>query len=173
MNVRSIHIAALAIAAAAAAAAQPFASAAIEPAAARKGAPDFELRDSAGKTAKLRDYRGKIVLLDFWATWCTGCKQEIPWFAGFQQKFGANRLAVVGVSLAEGGWPVLKPFLSSHPVPYRILLGDHDTAKHYGIEGMPDTFLIDRQGRIAAAYRGALVDRVNLEKNIAALLAAP
>jgi len=136
----------------------------------RKPAAKFALHDANGKTVKLDQYRGKVVLLDFWATWCTGCKLEIPWFSEFQKSFGAKRLAVVGVSLDEDGWKVLRPFLAEHPVPYRMLLGDEATAKSYGIEAMPDTFLIDRQGRIAAAYRAAIVDRADIEANIRALI---
>jgi peroxiredoxin len=118
----------------------------------RKPAADFALRDAVGETAKLKQYRGKVVLLDFWATWCTGCKQEIPWFVEFQRKFGTKRFAVVGVSLDEGGWIVLKPFLAKTHVPYRMLLGDDATAQRYSIQNMPDTFLVDRHGRMAAAY---------------------
>ena len=95
----------------------------------RKRAADFALRDAVGKTAKLKQYRGKVILLDFWATWCTGCKQEIPWFIEFQRKFGTKRFAVVGVSLDEGGWDILKPFLAKAHVPYRMLLGDDATAR--------------------------------------------
>ncbi len=77
----------------------------------RPPAADFTLLDASGKTAKLTsDYRGKVVLLDFWATWCTGCNKEIPWFSEFQKKYGAKGFAMVGVSLDEGGWKVLKPF---------------------------------------------------------------
>jgi len=132
----------------------------------RKPAADFALRDAVGKTAKLNQYRGKVVLLDFWATWCTGCKQEIPWFVEFQRKFGTKRFAVVGVSLDEGGWDVLKPFLTKAHVPYRMLLGDDSTAQRYGIQNMPDTFLIDRQGRVAAAYIAGLVDKDNVEPTL-------
>ena len=156
--------------AAAIAAAQSTARAPLEAAYGRKVAAGFALRDAAGKVADLKQYRGKIVLLDFWATWCTGCKQEIPWFVEFQRKFGEKRFAVVGVSLDEQGWAVLRPFLAEHPIPYRILLGTEATAKSYGIESMPDTFLIDRKGRVAAAYRGALVDRGDVEAHIDALL---
>jgi peroxiredoxin len=144
--------------------------AALQPVLERKPAADFALRDVFGKTAELKEYRDKVVLLDFWATWCTGCKQEIPWFVEFQRKFGTKRFAVVGVSLDEGGWDVLKPFLAKTPVPYRILLGDDATAQRYGIQNMPDTFLIDRQGRVAAAYRAALVDKDDIETNITVLL---
>jgi cytochrome c biogenesis protein CcmG/thiol:disulfide interchange protein DsbE len=111
------------------------------------------------------------VLLDFWATWCTGCKQEIPWFVDFQRRFGIKRFAVVGVSLDEGGWEVLKPFLAKTHVPYRMLLGGDATAQRYGIQSMPDSFLIDRKGRIAASYIGGFVDRANAQANISALLA--
>jgi peroxiredoxin len=147
-------------------------SATVQPAGERKPAPEFALQDSSGKTVSLKDYRGKVVLLDFWATWCHGCKQEIPWFAEFQRKYGAKGLTVVGVSLDGDGWKVVKPFLQNADVPYRIVLGNDDTAKLYGIQNMPDTFLIDRRGRIAAAYAG-MVDKDNVEANIQTMLAQP
>jgi peroxiredoxin len=143
---------------------------ALQPVDQRKPAPEFALEDSAGKTATLKDYHGKIVVLDFWATWCHGCKEEIPWFAEFERKYGAQGLSVVGVSMDEGGWKVVKPFMQDAKVPYRIVLGNDSMAQKYGIQGMPDTFLIDRQGRIAAAYTG-MVDRDAVDKNIRALLA--
>jgi|SRR5207302_6876070 len=102
----------LALAGLSAAAGQTAVRAAIHQAKARKPAPEFALTDSSGKTVKLKDYRGKVVLLDFWATWCTGCKKEIPWFAEFERVYGAQGLAVVGVSMDEGGWKVVKPFLA-------------------------------------------------------------
>jgi len=153
-------------------AAEPsFARVELQPAGARKPAPEFALQDSLGKTVSLKKYRGKVVLLDFWATWCHGCKEEIPWFAEFERKYSAKGLAVVGVSLDEEGWKVVKPFLASTDVPYRIILGDDPMAKKYGIASMPDTFLIDRKGRIAAAYVG-MVDRKNIEANIQTMLAS-
>jgi len=170
VNTVSIRIAMLTIMAAASAVAQSAVRATLQPALERKPAADFALRDVAGKTAKLKQYRGKVLLLDFWATWCTGCKQEIPWFVEFQRKFGTERFAVVGVSLDEGGWGILKPFLAKTHVPYRMLLGDDATAQRYGIQNMPDTFLVDRQGKVAAAYIAGLVDKDNVETNINALL---
>jgi peroxiredoxin len=166
----TIRIALLAVAAATSAAAQSTVRAALQPAMERKPAAELALRDAAGKLAKLKEYKGKVVLLDFWATWCTGCKQEIPWFVAFQRQFGAKRFAVVGVSLDEGGWDVLRPFLAKTPVPYRILLGDDAAARRYGIQNMPDTFLIDRKGRVAAAYIAGLVDRADIESNLKTLL---
>ncbi|HEY1494652.1 MAG TPA: TlpA disulfide reductase family protein, partial [Candidatus Solibacter sp.] len=104
-------------------------------------------------------------------TWCHGCKEEIPWFAEFQRKYGAKGLTVVGVSLDEEGWKVVRPFLASASIPYRVLLGNEATAKKYRIENMPDAFLIDRRGRIAATYIG-LVDRDNVEANLRTMLKA-
>ncbi len=142
---------------------QPRVSAILQPANQRKPAPEFVLKDSSGKTTKLKNYRGQVVLLDFWATWCEGCKEEIPSTKG---------LAVVGVSLDEDGWTAVKPFIKSAKVPYRIILGNDATAKKYGVENMPNTFLIDRHGRIAANYVG-LVDKDNVETNIRAILSQP
>ncbi|HTS26715.1 MAG TPA: TlpA disulfide reductase family protein [Bryobacteraceae bacterium] len=156
----------------AAAAAQPVKRADLQPAGERKPAPEFALKDSAGKTAALKKYRGKVVLLDFWATWCHGCKEEIPWFAEFAKTYRKRGLEVVGVSMDEGGWAVLKPFLAENHVPYRMLLGDEETAKRYGAaDNLPDTFLIDRKGRVAAAYVAGLVDKDDVEKNLKAMLA--
>ncbi len=112
-----------------------------------------------------------MVLLDFWATWCTGCKEEIPWFSAFQKTYGEQGLAVVGVSMDEGGWNVLRPFLAKNPIPCTIVLGDNTTAQRYSIDSLPDTFLIDRNGKIAAAYKAGLVDRSDIEANLKALLA--
>ncbi len=142
----------------------------VQPASERKAAPPLALKDSSGKTISLTDYRGKVVLLDFWATWCTGCKMEIPWFSESQKAYGAQGFAVVGVSMDEGGWSVVKPFLAEAHVPYPVLLGDDPTAQRFGIQSLPDTFLIDRQGRIAATYRAGLVDKNDVEANIKALL---
>jgi thiol-disulfide isomerase/thioredoxin len=144
----------------------------LQPASERKSAPEFALKDSSGNLVSLKSYRGKVVLLDFWATWCGGCKQEIPWFSEFERKYGEKGFSVVGVSLDDDGWKVVKPFIQSAGVPYRIVLGDEETAKKYGIGNMPDTFLLDRNGLIAAKYVG-LVDKNDVESNIRATLAQP
>jgi|SRR5580700_5045574 peroxiredoxin len=162
--------AALLLALAGAAAGQSGTRAALEPPKERKPAPAFKLQDSSGKTVQLADYHGKVVLLDFWATWCHGCKQEIPWFSEFEKAYRARGLAVVGVSMDDGGWNVVRPFLAATDVPYRMLLGNDTMAKRYGIGNLPDTFLIDRQGRIAAVYKEGLVDKNDVEANIKALL---
>jgi cytochrome c biogenesis protein CcmG/thiol:disulfide interchange protein DsbE len=155
------------------AAGQPGVHAVLQPATGRKPAFDFTLRDASGKTAMLTDYRGKVVLLDFWATWCGGCKEEIPWFSEFERTYGGKDFAVIGVSLDDGGWNIVKPFLAKANIPYRILLGDSPTAEKYGIQSMPDTFLIDRKGRVAAAYSAGVADKADVETNIKTILSQP
>jgi peroxiredoxin len=149
---------------------EPSTSTALIRAEERRPAPNFALKDSSGETATLTNYAGRILVLDFWATWCTGCKQEIPWFTEYQKKYGGSGLSIVGVAMDDGGWKVVKPFLSEHPVPYRMVLGDDETAKQYRIRNLPDTFLIDRHGRIAAVYQARLVDRDELEASIKKLV---
>src|SRR6266508_2534378 len=72
----------------------------------RKRAPDFELKDSQGKLVRLSDFKGKVVLLDFWATWCGPCKAAIPWFNEFEQKYRVDGFAVLGISMDADGWDV-------------------------------------------------------------------
>jgi peroxiredoxin len=171
MKLASIII--FAFAATGMAAEEPAVRAVLQPAGERKPAPEFRLRDNSGKLLSLKQFRGKVVLLDFWATWCHGCKEELPWFSQFQKTYGPKGLAVVAVSMDDDGWKAVKPFLAHTNVPdIRILLGDEPMGKRYGISSMPDAFLIDQKGNIAAAYTTGMVDKDNLEANIQALLAA-
>jgi peroxiredoxin len=150
--------------------ADSFTTAALTPTTQRRPAPAFTLTDTSGHPVQLKDYRGQVVLLDFWATWCHGCKLEIPWFAEFQKTYGPRGLAVVGVAMDDQGLQVVKPFLAQTPVPYRMLIGNPATARQFAIDNLPDTFLIDRDGRLAAIYKEGVVDRANIEANIKALL---
>ena len=91
----------------------------------RKAAPDFSREDATGAQLRLSQYRGKVVLLDFWATWCTGCKQEMPWYMEFADKYKADGLAVIGVSMDDEGWKVVKPFLAEKmKLNYPVIVGD-------------------------------------------------
>ena len=136
-----------------------------------KPAPEIGLKDASGKTVMLEQYRGKVVLLDFWATWCTGCKEEMPWFVEYQKKFGTKKFAVIGVAMDDEGWKVVAPFLKSHKqFRYRMVVGDQATADRFGWGSMlPDSFLIDQRGNLVEAYHGK-VDRAATEARIAALL---
>jgi cytochrome c biogenesis protein CcmG/thiol:disulfide interchange protein DsbE len=116
----------------------------------RKAAPDFTLKDANGQSVKLSDYRGKVVLLDFWATWCGPCQIEIPWFIEFEQQYKSKGLEVVGVSMDDEGWNAVKPYIAEHKVNYRILLGNDTVSNLYGgLDALPTTFLIDRDGKFA------------------------
>jgi peroxiredoxin len=135
----------------------------------RKAAPAFSLIDANGSSVRLADYRGRIVLLDFWATYCGGCKVEIPWYEEFADKYKGNGLAVIGVSLDEDGWKIVKPFLANNPIKYPVVLGSDNLTKLYGVESMPTTLLIDRDGNIAASHVG-MVDKGKFEIEIQTLL---
>jgi cytochrome c biogenesis protein CcmG/thiol:disulfide interchange protein DsbE len=136
----------------------------------RKAAPDFSLEDSQGKAIKLSDFRGKVVLVDFWATWCHGCQTEIPWFMEFQNKYGSKGLAVVGISMDDDGWKSVKPFLAERKINYTVVVGNQDLEKLYSVENPPVAVLVDREGRIAEAHEG-VVERESFEKEIKSLLA--
>lgn len=144
-------------------------SAAPEPSNSRKSAPDFTLKNEKGVPVKLSDYKGKVIVLDFWATWCHGCKTEIPWYMEFQEKYQSKGLSVIGVSMDDDGWKSVKPYLEKNPINYSIVIGNPALAKIYGVEAMPVTLPIDRNGNIAATHSG-MVDKASFEAEIQSLL---
>lgn len=147
-------------------------AAAVRKAADRRAAPAFTLKDAMGRTVNLSDYKGQVVLLNFWATDCGPCKIEIPWFIGFERTFKSEGFAVLGVALDEEGWEVVKPYMEKSGINYRMAMGDETTAQKYGgIDSIPSTFVLDREGRIAATHVG-LVSKSVYEQDIAALLGA-
>src|SRR5689334_12305588 len=105
----------------------------LRPAGERQAAGNFALEDSSGKTIALADYREKVVLLDFCASWCEPCKKQMPWFAALHETYSSKGLAVIAISL-DADWTVLKAFLSDHPMPYPAVLGDDATAESYAVK---------------------------------------
>jgi peroxiredoxin len=136
----------------------------------RKNAAKFTLADVNGAQVSLADYKGKVLLLNFWATWCGPCKIEIPWFVQFNRTYKDRGFAVVGVSLDDDGWKSVKPYLAEKKIDYTVVVGNNDVSKSYGdVESLPTTFIIDRDGRIAFMHNG-LVDKEIYEKEIQSLL---
>src|ERR1700704_1697803 len=130
-------------------------AASVKPDKDRKPAPEFALKDGDGKLVHIADYKGKVVLLDFWATWCGPCKIEIPWFMELQRKNKDRGFEVLGVAMDDEGWEAVKPFLTELGVNYRVVIGNDATAQLYGgVDALPTTFLIDRTGKIAAVHVG-------------------
>ena len=136
----------------------------------RKVAPQFALKDGDGRTVNLADFKGKVVLLNFWATWCGPCKIEIPWFIDFEQKYKDRGFAVLGVAMDDEGWEVVKPYVAKNNINYRILIGNDDVAGKYGgVDSLPTTFIIDKDGRITSTHVG-LVSKSEYEDEIVRLL---
>jgi peroxiredoxin len=132
-------------------------------------APEFSLTDLDGKPLTLAQSRGKVVLLDFWATWCTPCRQETPQFVALQQKYGARGLQIVGISMDDGPEPV-RAFYREFKMNYPVAMGTAQVAEAYGgVLGLPIAFLIDRRGRIIARYEGP-VNMPHLKQRIESLL---
>jgi len=134
-------------------------------------APDFSLTDLAGRKLRLSDYRGQVVLLDFWASWCDPCKREIPHFVEMQNRYGPQGLQVVGISMDDDE-KLAREFQEQFKMNYPVAMGSAQLANQYGgILGLPITYLIDRQGRIAAWHVGATEAEV-FEAEIRKLLAS-
>ncbi len=139
-------------------------------------APDFELKTTDGKTVHLSDYRGKAVLLNFWATWCPPCKIEMPWFVDLQKQYAGQGLQVIGVAMdddADQQAAKIGQFAKEMNLNYVVALGNDKVGDAYGgVEGLPTTFYIGRDGRVVSAVSG-LVSHSEIEDNIKKALAEP
>jgi len=132
-------------------------------------APDFSLPDLSGQDLHLSSYRGKVVLLDFWATWCDPCRDEIPHFVELQNNYGSQGLQIIGVSMDDGPEPV-REFYQRFKMNYPVVIGNAKTGELYGgVLGLPIAFLIGRDGGISAKPIGATNVSV-FEKEIVNLL---
>jgi cytochrome c biogenesis protein CcmG/thiol:disulfide interchange protein DsbE len=121
----------------------------------RSLAPDFQLQTIDGAALRLSDYRGKAVLLNFWATWCPPCREEIPWFVDFQKEYGPLGLQVLGISVENGEPKEVTDFIRKFGVNYPVLVGNDQVAAEYaGVEGLPTTIYIGRDGHITRFVEG-------------------
>lgn len=136
----------------------------------RKLAPDFVLNDQSGNPIRLSDYKGKVVVLNFWATWCGPCKAEIPWFIEFANKYKDEGLAVIGVSMDEDEWTSVRPFMEKYSINYPVVMGTKRVASLYGdVDALPVTFFLDRELKVAAKQSGG-GSRKQFEQTIKTLL---
>ena len=112
-------------------------------------APDFSLESLDGKSLRLSDFRGKAVLLNFWATWCGPCKIEMPWFVDLQKEYGSQGLQIVGVAMDDASKEDISKFAKDMGVNYPILIGKESVGDEYGgVPALPESFLISRDGKI-------------------------
>jgi peroxiredoxin len=149
----------------------PLAAGGACPANAKPANLNFTLKDVQGKNIRLADYKGKVILLDFWATWCGPCKIEIPWFIEFQKTYGPRGLQVIGVSV-DDTVEKLRPYVKEHQMNYPVLQGLHhdEIQDAYGpLWGIPVTTIISRDGKICAKHAG-ISSKENFEKEIKSLL---
>jgi len=134
-----------------------------------KKAPEFSLKDIEGKTIKLSDYKNKVVLIDFWATWCPPCRKGIPDLIELQKEFPKN-FVVLGISVDSDTKEDVPGFVKNYGINYPVVYGDQSTAKLFGgVSGIPTSFLIDKKGNIVDKHVG-LVPKETLARGIKNLL---
>jgi thiol-disulfide isomerase/thioredoxin len=134
-------------------------------------APDFDLATLDGRRVKLSEFRGKAVLLNFWATWCPPCKIEMPWFVDLQKQYGKDGLVVLGVAMDDTAAPKIAEFAHDMGVNYQVLLGTDQVSDDYGdVQYLPTTFYVDRNGIIVDKAAG-LFSREEIENDVKKILA--
>ncbi|HEV1993046.1 MAG TPA: TlpA disulfide reductase family protein [Candidatus Acidoferrum sp.] len=151
------------------------ASGAAASAEAKEDAPNFTVKDLNGASVSMTDYKGKVVLINFWATWCEPCRVDIPWLIGFQNKYAARGFTVLGMAMDDGGVKDVDPFVRDErfdvdgqklPMNYPILIGNDDVGDKFGgLLGLPTSVLISRDGKKIKTFIG-LVDHEKFVKAI-------
>ena len=118
-----------------------------------KTAPDFKLKTLSGKEVALSDYKGKVVLVNFWASWCPPCREEMPLFKRVYEKYRNKGFEILAVSTDTSAEPV-KKFVKDYRINFPVLLDDGSVASLYGIQGLPTSFLVGRDGKILKVRLG-------------------
>ena len=120
-------------------------------------APNFVLKKADGTAVELKSLKGKVVVVNFWATWCGPCKAEIPAMMNVYEKYHGKGLEIVGIALDNGGWSDVGPYVAKVKINYPIVLGDEEVVKLYGeIDAIPTTVIVDRKGNIVARHVGMM-----------------
>jgi thiol-disulfide isomerase/thioredoxin len=132
-------------------------------------ASDFKLQDLDGKTVKLSEFKGKPVLIDFWATWCPPCRASIPGIEKLHKSYSGKGLVVLGISLDQGGWDSVKEFVTESGITYTVLKGTEDVASKYQVRTIPMLVIVDKEGKVYKRYLG-FGDDDQLDKDVKSVL---
>lgn len=119
-------------------------------------APPFSIPDLEGRPVALADFAGRVVVVDFWATWCEACKQQIPVLNQFHRQQGAEGAAVLGIAVDAGGRGAVAPFVAEHGIEYPVALGSESLARDYGVPGFPALVVVDAEGRLDSLHLGVI-----------------
>ena len=145
-------------------------AAAPPPPAGEELAYDFTLKDLQGESRSLSDWTGQVRLIDFWATWCAPCREEIPWLKELQQSYGEQGFAILAIS--DENAEIIRGFVAEREINYVSLVDPGEATRQYGVISLPTAFLVDREGRIVEEFRGVKPQRI-LEAKLRELLGLP